>query len=194
MRSSATSRCAPCRSATRSWATWARGSTRRSARWRRCWSCRSATRPPGWATRRGRRTTRSSRANHRGSSPRSGGWRGPMGLLRVLARAISRSRCPAPARRADGTVAPTGRRSSQPLIVISQAKAKADALDGLERWKKRHPKAAKHIAEDDVLVDGMRGRSSLWYRVRLNLRHVRRRTGRPRRSPTRLRPRREWRR
>ena len=80
---------------------------------------------------------------------------------------------PAPARRADGTVAPTGRRrSTQPLIVISQAKAKADALDGLERWKQRHPKAAKHIAEDDVLVDGMRGRSSLWYRVRVNLRHV----------------------
>jgi bifunctional non-homologous end joining protein LigD len=78
-----------------------------------------------------------------------------------------------PARRADGSVAPTGRRrSSQPLIVISQAKAKADALDGLARWKKRHPKAAKHIAEDDVLVDGMRGRSSLWYRVRVNLIHV----------------------
>ena len=80
---------------------------------------------------------------------------------------------PAPARRADGTVSPTGRRrSAQPLIVICQAKAKADALDGLERWKKRHPKAAKHLAEDDVLVDGMRGRSSLWYRVRVNLRHV----------------------
>jgi hypothetical protein len=80
---------------------------------------------------------------------------------------------PPPARRKDGTVPPTGRRrSSQPLIVISQAKVKADALDGLERWKKRHPKAAKHIAEDDVLVDGMRGRSSLWYRVRVNLRHV----------------------
>jgi DNA ligase D-like protein (predicted polymerase) len=80
---------------------------------------------------------------------------------------------PPPARRQDGTVPPTGRRrSSQPLIVISQAKKKSDALDGLERWKKRHPKAAKHIAEDDVLVDGMRGRSSLWYRVRLNLRHV----------------------
>ena len=48
---------------------------------------------------------------------------------------------PAPTRRADGTVAPTGRRrSTQPLIVISQAKAKADALDGLERWKKRHPR------------------------------------------------------
>ena len=61
---------------------------------------------------------------------------------------------PAPARRADGTVAPTGRRrSSQPL-------------------KQRHPEAARLLAEDDVLVDGMRGRSSLWYRVRVNLRHV----------------------
>jgi DNA ligase D-like protein (predicted polymerase) len=79
----------------------------------------------------------------------------------------------APKRRADGSVPPTGRRrSTQPLIVIGQAKKKADALDGLERWKQRHPEAARHIAEDDVLVDGMRGRSSLWYRVRVNLRHV----------------------
>jgi len=78
-----------------------------------------------------------------------------------------------PARRADGTAAPTGRRrSAHPLIVISQAKAKKDAMSGLEAWKKRHPKAAKLLAEDDVLVDGMRGRSSIWYRVRVNLRHV----------------------
>jgi hypothetical protein len=81
---------------------------------------------------------------------------------------------PAPtARRADGTVSPTGRRrSTQPLIVISQAKARKDAMAGLERWKERHPKAATHLAEDDIMVDGMRGRSSLWYRVRVNLRHV----------------------
>jgi hypothetical protein len=52
------------------------------------------------------------------------------------------------------------------------AKKKEDALAGLERWRARHPEAAKHLAEDDVLVDGMRGRSSLWYRVRVNLRHV----------------------
>ena len=80
---------------------------------------------------------------------------------------------PASARGADGTVAPTGRRRSKhPLVVVAQAKAKADALAGLERWRARHPEAAKHLAEDDVLVDGMRGRSSLWYRVRVNLRHV----------------------
>jgi bifunctional non-homologous end joining protein LigD len=76
-------------------------------------------------------------------------------------------------RRADGTVSPTGRRrSSQPLVVVAQAKSKEDAMAGLERWKRRHPVAAAHLAVDDVLVDGMRGRSSLWYRVRVNLRHV----------------------
>ncbi|HEX2194258.1 MAG TPA: non-homologous end-joining DNA ligase [Candidatus Limnocylindria bacterium] len=76
-------------------------------------------------------------------------------------------------RRADGSVSPTGRRrSSQPLIVVSQAKSKDEALAGLERWKGRHPGAARRLAPDDVLVDGMRGRSSLWYRVRVNLRHV----------------------
>jgi bifunctional non-homologous end joining protein LigD len=93
----------------------------------------------------------------------------PRGRVGSVAPAI-----PSPsARRADGTAAPTGRRrSAHPLIVISQAKAKKDAMEGLERWKKRHPKAAKLLAEDDVLVDGMRGRSSLWYRVRVNLRHI----------------------
>lgn len=76
-------------------------------------------------------------------------------------------------RRADGSVSPTGRRRSHhPLLVVSQAKAKADALAGLDRWRARHPDAARHLAEDDVLVDGMRGRSSLWYRVRVNLRNV----------------------
>jgi DNA ligase D-like protein (predicted polymerase) len=68
---------------------------------------------------------------------------------------------------------PTGRRrSSVPVIEISRAKTKAEALDGLERWKAKHPNAAAALEEPDVLVDGMRGRSSLWYRVRVNLTHV----------------------
>lgn len=46
------------------------------------------------------------------------------------------------------------------------------ALAGLERWKKKHPEAAKHLAVDDVLVDSMRGRSSTWTRIRINLRNV----------------------
>ena len=51
-------------------------------------------------------------------------------------------------------------------------RSKAEALDGLDRWKARHPEAAPHLEPADVLVDGMRGRSSLWYRVRVNLIHV----------------------
>ncbi len=78
-----------------------------------------------------------------------------------------------PVRRADGTVSPTGRRrSTQPLRVVSQAATKEEALGGLERWRGRWPNASRHVAEEDVLVDGMRGRSSLWYRVRVNLRNV----------------------
>ena len=64
------------------------------------------------------------------------------------------------------------RRSSQPLITVAQAQHKEDALAGLERWKARHPQAAAALAVDDVLVDAMRGRSSTWTRIRVNLRHV----------------------
>ena len=68
---------------------------------------------------------------------------------------------------------PTGRRKSNiPVIEISRAAKKAEALEGLERWKARHPEAASHLEPADVLVDGMRGRSSLWYRGRVNLIHV----------------------
>jgi bifunctional non-homologous end joining protein LigD len=68
---------------------------------------------------------------------------------------------------------PTGRRKSTvPVIEIARAKSKAEALEGLERWKVRHPDAASQLEEADVLVDGMRGRSSLWYRIRVNLTHV----------------------
>ncbi|HKR65587.1 MAG TPA: non-homologous end-joining DNA ligase [Thermoanaerobaculia bacterium] len=67
-------------------------------------------------------------------------------------------------------VAPS--KAKAPLITVAKAEHKDDALEGLERWKKRHPKAAKHLAVDDVLVDAMRGRSSTWTRIRVNLRHV----------------------
>jgi bifunctional non-homologous end joining protein LigD len=58
------------------------------------------------------------------------------------------------------------------VIEISRAASKSEALEGLERWKARHPMAAGALEPADVLVDGMRGRSSLWYRVRVNLTHV----------------------
>jgi len=62
--------------------------------------------------------------------------------------------------------------SKHPLIEIGRAKRKQDALAGLERWKTRHPDAASHLEPADVLVDSMRGRSSTWTRIRVNLQHV----------------------
>ncbi len=68
---------------------------------------------------------------------------------------------------------PTGRRRTNiPVIEISRAATKQEALEGLDRWKARHPEAAAHLEPADILTDGMRGRSSLWYRVRVNLIHV----------------------
>jgi hypothetical protein len=59
-----------------------------------------------------------------------------------------------------------------PLLVIANSRSEEAATSGLERWKKKHPEAAGHLAVDDVLVDRMRGRSSTWTRIRVNLRHV----------------------
>ena len=89
--------------------------------------------------------------------------------------AMERRFAAAEAARAEGGTRPTPtgrRRSSIPVIEISRAAAKSEALEGLERWKARWPKAAAALEPADVLVDGMRGRSSLWYRVRVNLTHV----------------------
>jgi DNA ligase D-like protein (predicted polymerase) len=63
-------------------------------------------------------------------------------------------------------------REKMPLVVVANSESKDEALAGLERWKNRHPEAARHLAVDDVLVDAMRGRSSTWTRIRVNLRHV----------------------
>jgi bifunctional non-homologous end joining protein LigD len=68
--------------------------------------------------------------------------------------------------------APAKRRSTKPLIEIARADREAEALAAVEAWKERHPKAAAHLQPADVLVDRMRGSSSLWYRVRINLEHV----------------------
>ena len=64
------------------------------------------------------------------------------------------------------------RKTTMPLIVVANSPKKEAALAGLERWKKKYPQAASHLAIDDVLVDSMRGRSSTWTRVRVNLRNV----------------------
>jgi hypothetical protein len=75
----------------------------------------------------------------------------------------------APSRATSKTKKP---RTKMPLLVIANSPNKNAALAGLERWKKKHPKAAKFLAVEDVLVDSMRGRSSTWTRIRVNLRNV----------------------
>jgi bifunctional non-homologous end joining protein LigD len=66
-----------------------------------------------------------------------------------------------------------GRRvPKKPLLEIARAQKKEDALAGLERWKARHPEAAARLEAQDVLVDSMRGRSTTWTRIRVNLEHV----------------------
>src|SRR5687768_1874970 len=64
------------------------------------------------------------------------------------------------------------KRVRMPLLVIPNPPDKKAALEGLERWKAKYPKVAKLLAVDDVLVDAMRGRSSTWTRIRVNLRNV----------------------
>lgn len=63
-------------------------------------------------------------------------------------------------------------RVRMPLVVVANSPDKAAALAGLERWKTKHAAIAGFLAIDDVLVDSMRGRSSTWTRIRVNLRHV----------------------
>ena len=63
-------------------------------------------------------------------------------------------------------------RTKMPLIVVANSPDKEAALAGLERWKSKYPQVAALLAVDDVLVDSMRGTSSTWTRIRINLRHV----------------------
>jgi bifunctional non-homologous end joining protein LigD len=63
-------------------------------------------------------------------------------------------------------------RVKMPLIVVANSPDKDAGLAGLARWKAQHPDAASHLAVDDVLVDSMRGRSTTWTRIRVNLRNV----------------------
>ncbi len=82
----------------------------------------------------------------------------------------SKRRAPSAPGKAAG---PAGRRqSSMPLIEVARAATRAEAMAGLDRWKERHADAWSCLQEADVLVDSMRGRSSTWTRIRLNLRNV----------------------
>jgi len=67
----------------------------------------------------------------------------------------------------------TGRRiSTMPLIEIARTKTKDEAMVALDEWRGRYPAVAEKLQPADILVDGMRGPSSIWYRIRINLQHV----------------------
>jgi DNA ligase D-like protein (predicted polymerase) len=91
------------------------------------------------------------------------------GLLTLAEELGPAEKAPKEARRSDGT----GRRqSAMPLIEIARTKTKDEAMAALDTWRARYPAAADRLEPADVLVDGMRGPSSIWYRIRINLRHV----------------------
>ena len=73
------------------------------------------------------------------------------------------------ARRALATKTP---RVKMPLVIVAKSPNKEAALAGLERWKAKHPEVAAQLALEDVLVDSMRGRSSTWTRIRVNLHRI----------------------
>ena len=66
----------------------------------------------------------------------------------------------------------TAKRVKLPVVTIANSPDKKAALEGLERWKSAHADVVAHLAPEDVLVDSMRGRSSTWTRIRVNLQHV----------------------
>ena len=97
------------------------------------------------------------------------------GEKRFRKRAVAKAVGESPAGETVAAVArkpPAKRASKFPLITVAQSPDKGAAMAGLERWKQAHAEAAALLAEDDVLVDRMRGSAYIWYRIRLNLRHV----------------------
>jgi bifunctional non-homologous end joining protein LigD len=67
----------------------------------------------------------------------------------------------------------TGRRvPKHPLIEVARSTKKSEALEQLKAWKQQHPAIAELLKPADILIDSMRGRSSTWTRIRINLQHV----------------------
>jgi DNA ligase D-like protein (predicted polymerase) len=86
--------------------------------------------------------------------------------------APSRAKGAKTAKKTTGKKTAAKSRVKMPLIVVANSPNKEAALAGLERWKTLHRSAASFLAVEDVLVDSMRGRSSTWTRIRVNLRNV----------------------
>ena len=100
---------------------------------------------------------------HRGIDDAVGSLDGLLALAKELG----------PAEKAPRGANGSGRRQSlMPLIEVARTRTKPEALAALEEWKSRHANIVPSLSPADVLIDGMRGSSSLWYRVRVNLQHV----------------------
>ena len=100
---------------------------------------------------------------HSGIDGAVGSLEGLLGLAKELG----------PAEKAPRSGNGSGRRQSlMPLIEVARTRTKPEALAALDEWKSGHAVVVKSLQPADVLVDGMRGSSSLWYRVRVNLQHV----------------------
>jgi bifunctional non-homologous end joining protein LigD len=91
---------------------------------------------------------------------------------------VAPSRAKGAAKKSVATKTPAAKRAKMPLVVVANSQSKAAAIEGLERWKQKHAKVAALLAPEDFLVDSMRGRSSTWTRIRVNLKNV----------PAKLRP------
>ncbi|MBV9350744.1 MAG: DNA polymerase domain-containing protein [Mycobacterium sp.] len=97
---------------------------------------------------------------------------GPGGRLDLLLDLAEELGPPEKAPKGEGRSRAGRRVSSMPLIEIARTKTKDEAMAALDVWRGRHPAAAALLQPADVLVDGMRGPSSIWYRIRINLQHV----------------------
>ena len=140
------------------------------------------------ATRRGRRTTPSRQASRHASSRRASGGPTPS-TSRVGARPAGRHP-KSQAERAAAVAAgdpnaglptewegsrptPTGRRkTNDPGHRDLAGRLQGRGARGPRALEGAPPGRRRPLEPADVLVDGMRGRSSLWYRVRVNLTHV----------------------
>jgi hypothetical protein len=91
-------------------------------------------------------------------------------LLDLADRLGPAEKAPKGARGSSGNV--KRRISKMPLIEIARTKTKDEAMAALDDWRGRYPSVAETLEPADILVDGMRGPSSIWYRIRINLQHV----------------------
>lgn len=100
-------------------------------------------------------------------------WEGMDDAAGALDGLLERAQELGPAEKAPKGASADGRRAStMPLIEIARTKTKDEAMAALDTWKTRYPEVADRLEPVDVLVDGMRGPSSIWYRIRINLQHV----------------------